>query len=377
MSARRALALYLHIPFCAAKCAYCDFASYPNRQDVWRGYMDALLDELRGWRLALEDRELATVFIGGGTPSLLPAGEIARLMDGVRQCALVRGDAEITMEANPGTLTPEKLKSCRAAGVNRLSLGAQAMDDRLLRSLGRIHTAKDVAEAVDLARRAGFDNVSLDLMYALPGQSMDDWARTLDAALALAPEHLSAYSLIVEEGTPLADRVARGMLTVPDDDATVDMQRMAVERLAGAGFERYEISNYARKGRECRHNIVYWQRGDYLGVGCAAHSLMDGVRFENPRGLEEYLSGQRRMNAVRLTREDAMEETLMLSTRMCRGMDLDAYRREFGEDFCMGRERKLAELARMGLLVCEDGFLRLTQRGMEVHNAVVVELLDA
>ena len=377
MSARRALALYLHIPFCAAKCAYCDFASYPNRQDVWRGYMDALLDELRGWRLALEDRELATVFIGGGTPSLLPAGEIARLMDGVRQCALVRGDAEITMEANPGTLTPEKLKSCRAAGVNRLSLGAQAMDDRLLRSLGRIHTAKDVAEAVDLARRAGFDNVSLDLMYALPGQSMDDWARTLDAALALAPEHLSAYSLIVEEGTPLADRVARGMLTVPDDDATVDMQRMAVERLAGAGFERYEISNYARKGRECRHNIVYWQRGDYLGVGCAAHSLMDGVRFENPRGLEEYLSGQRRMNAVRLTREDAMEETLMLSTRMCRGMDLDAYRREFGEDFCMGRERKLAELARMGLLVCEDGFLRLTQRGMEVQNAVVVELLDA
>ena len=377
MSARRALALYLHIPFCAAKCAYCDFASYPNRQDVWRGYMDALLDELRGWRLALEDRELATVFIGGGTPSLLPAGEIARLMDGVRQCALVRGDAEITMEANPGTLTPEKLKSCRTAGVNRLSLGVQAMDDRLLRSLGRIHTAKDVAEAVDLARRAGFDNVSLDLMYALPGQSMDDWARTLDAALALAPEHLSAYSLIVEEGTPLADRVARGMLTVPDDDATVDMQRMAVERLAGAGFERYEISNYARKGRECRHNIVYWQRGDYLGVGCAAHSLMDGVRFENPRGLEEYLSGQRRMNAVRLTREDAMEETLMLSTRMCRGMDLDAYRREFGEDFCMGRERKLAELARMGLLVCEDGFLRLTQRGMEVHNAVVVELLDA
>ena len=377
MSARRALALYLHIPFCAAKCAYCDFASYPNRQDVWRGYMDALLDELRGWRPALEDRELATVFIGGGTPSLLPAGEIARLMDGVRQCALVRGDAEITMEANPGTLTPEKLKSCRAAGVNRLSLGAQAMDDRLLRSLGRIHTAKDVAEAVDLARRAGFDTVSLDLMYALPGQSMDDWARTLDAALALAPEHLSAYSLIVEEGTPLADRVARGMLTVPDDDATVDMQRMAVERLAGAGFERYEISNYARKGRECRHNIVYWQRGDYLGVGCAAHSLMDGVRFENPRGLEEYLSGQRRMNAVRLTREDAMEETLMLSTRMCRGMDLDAYRREFGEDFCMGRERKLAELARMGLLVCEDGFLRLTQRGMEVQNAVVVELLDA
>ena len=377
MSAKRPLALYLHIPFCAAKCAYCDFASYPNRQDVWRGYMDALLDELRSWQPALEDRELATVFIGGGTPSLLPAGEIARLMDGVRQCASVRGDAEITMEANPGTLSAEKLESCRAAGVNRLSLGAQAMDDRLLRSLGRIHTAKDVTEAVEMARRAGFDNVSLDLMYALPGQSMDDWARTLDAAVALEPEHLSAYSLIVEEGTPLADRVVRGALTVPDDDAAVDMQRMAVDRLAEAGFARYEISNYARQGRECRHNIVYWQRGDYLGVGCAAHSLMDGERFENPRGLEEYLSGARRMNAVRLTRGDAMEETLMLSTRMCRGMDLGAYRREFGVDFRAGREEKLAQLARLGLLECADGFLRLTRRGMEVQNAVVVELLDA
>lgn len=377
MNAKRPLALYLHIPFCAAKCAYCDFASYPNRQDAWHGYMDALLDELRSWRPALEDRELVTVFIGGGTPSLLPAGEIARLMDGVRSCATVRGDAEITMEANPGTLTVEKLKSCRAAGVNRLSLGAQAMDDRLLRGLGRIHAAEDVTAAVEMARHAGFDNLNLDLMYALPGQSMDDWMRTLDAAVELAPEHLSAYSLIVEEGTPLADRVARGMLTLPDDEAAVDMQRMAVDRLAEAGFARYEISNFAQLGRECRHNIVYWQRGDYLGVGCAAHSLMDGERFENPRGLEEYLSGTRRMNAVRLTREDAMEETLMLSTRMCRGMDLNAYRREFGEDFRTGRERKLAALARMGLLVCEDGFLRLTQRGMEVQNAVVVELLDA
>lgn len=377
MNAGRPLALYLHIPFCAAKCAYCDFASYPNRQDVWHGYMDALLDELRDWRPVLEDRELDTVFIGGGTPSLLPAGEIVRLLDGVRQCAPVRGDAEITMEANPGTLTEEKLKSCRTAGVNRLSLGAQAMDDRLLRGLGRIHTAKDVTAAVEMARRAGFDNVSLDLMYALPGQSMDDWMRTLDEAVALEPEHLSAYSLIVEEGTPLADRVARGMLNVPDDDAAVEMQRMAVDRLSEAGFARYEISNYARPGRECRHNIVYWQRGDYLGVGCAAHSLMDGERFENPRGLEEYLSGTRRMNAVRLTREDAMEETLMLSTRMCRGMDLGAYRREFGVDFCAGRERKLAQLTRLGLLECTDGFLRLTRRGMEIQNAVVVELLDA
>lgn len=371
------LALYVHIPFCAAKCAYCDFASYPNRQDAWRDYLDAVIRELADWRSALEARELATVFIGGGTPSLLPVGEIARLLDGVRRCVPIRGDAEITMEANPGTLTPEKLCSCRDAGVNRLSLGAQAMDDRLLRSLGRIHTAKDVTIAVDMARRAGFDNLSLDLMYALPGQTMEDWQGTLDAATALSPEHLSAYNLIVEEGTPLAENVARGALTVPDDDMAVDMQRMAVDRLAAAGYARYEISNFARHGRECRHNIVYWQRGDYLGVGCAAHSLMDGVRFENPRGLDEYLGGTRRLNPVRLSREDAMEETLMLSTRMCRGMDLAAYRRAFGVDFAQGREDALRSLESLGLLTWRDGFLRLTGRGMEVQNAVVVELLDA
>ena len=369
--------LYIHIPLCVKKCAYCDFASFSGRMAQRERYVQAVCREIRAQAAFFGPRRVGTVFLGGGTPTLLTGAQVQEILDTVRACFELLGDAEITMEANPGTLTVEKLKSCRAAGVNRLSLGAQAMDDRLLRGLGRIHAVEDVTAAVEMARHAGFDNLNLDLMYALPGQSMDDWMRTLDAAVELAPEHLSAYSLIVEEGTPLADRVARGMLTVPDDEAAVDMQRMAVDRLAEAGFARYEISNFAQLGRECRHNIVYWQRGDYLGVGCAAHSLMDGERFENPRGLEEYLSGARRMNAVRLTREDAMEETLMLSTRMCRGMDLNAYRREFGEDFRTGRERKLAALARMGLLVCEDGFLRLTQRGMEVQNALVVELLDA
>lgn len=371
------LALYVHTPFCAAKCSYCDFASYPNRQEVWTTYLDAVIGELESWRTALRERELATVFIGGGTPSLLPAGEIARLLDGIRGCVRIREAAEITMEANPGTLTPEKLRSCSGAGVNRLSLGAQAMDDRLLRRLGRIHTARDVAIAVDMARQAGFDNLSLDLMYALPDQTTEDWLRTLEAAAALSPEHLSAYSLILEEGTPLAEAVEWGALTAPDDDVAIDMQRMAVEWLTAAGYGRYEISNFARPGRECRHNIVYWQRGEYLGVGCAAHSLMAGVRFENPRGLDDYLGGARRLNPVRLSREDAMEETLMLSTRLCGGMDLAAYQRAFGVDFTQGREDVLERLASMGLLTWRDGFLRLTRRGMEVQNAVVVELLGA
>ena len=375
-SGKKPLALYLHIPFCAAKCAYCDFASYPGREDVWQRYTDALADELQSWKSVLAGYEVRTVFFGGGTPSLLPAERIVRLMDGIRDCAVVCPDVEITLEANPGTLTEEKLRLYREAGINRLSLGAQAMDDRLLRALGRIHTVRQVAEAVSLARRAGFDNLSLDLMYGLPEQTMGDWKRTLDAAAALEPEHLSAYSLIVEEGTPLAQRAERGEISVPDDDLATDMQHEAVERLAGHGYARYEISNYAKADRECRHNIVYWERGEYLGLGCAAHSLMQGQRFENPRSLEEYFSGARKQSIVSLTRENAMEEMLMLSTRMCRGMDLAQYEQLFGVNFEQKHEHTLRRLEGYGLVERSEGFLRLTQRGLEVQSAVVVALLE-
>lgn len=371
-----ALALYVHIPFCRSKCAYCDFASYPHREADWTRYFAALRAEWRSWLPELADREVGTIFLGGGTPSLVPVERIEELLADVRAGARLAPDAEITMEANPGTLTLEQLRRCRAAGVNRLSLGAQALDDRLLRRLGRIHTADEVRAAVWMARQAGFDDVSLDLMYALPGQSCEDWRRTLDAAVALAPEHISAYSLIVEPGTPMADWVALGRVVLPDEDEAIAMQREAIERLERAGYARYEISNFAQPGRMCRHNLVYWQRGDYLGIGCAAHSLLGGVRFENPRGLDEYLSGARRLNAHRLSRAEAMEETLMLSTRLCRGMDLRAYRAAFGVDFFETHRAALDRLAALGLARVEDGFLRLTREGMEVQNAVVLELID-
>ena len=373
---KKPLALYLHIPFCAAKCAYCDFASYPGREDVWQRYTDALADELLSWKPVLGGYEVRTIFFGGGTPSLLPAEKIVRLMNGIRDCADLRPDAEITLEANPGTLTAEKLRLYREAGINRISLGAQAMDDRLLRALGRIHTVQQVAEAVSLVRHAGFNNLSLDLMYGLPEQTMEDWKRTLDAAAALEPEHLSAYSLIVEEGTPLAQCAEHGEISVPDDDLATDMQREAVERLAGHGYERYEISNYAQDGYECKHNIVYWERGEYLGLGCAAHSLMQGQRFENSRSLEEYFAGMRKQSIVSLTREDSMEEMLMLSTRMCRGMDLAQYAQQFDVDFESAHEKTLRRLEGYGLVERVNGFLRLTQRGLEVQNAVVVALME-
>jgi len=375
------LSIYIHVPFCAKKCAYCDFASFPGREADWGRYFDEIMAEIRLWSemtdfgLLSEKYRIKTLFIGGGTPTLVDAGYIEKTIDACRRIAPFEPGAEITVEGNPGTLTPQKLAACRRAGVNRLSLGAQSFDDGLLRSLGRIHTAGQIGEAVKMAREAGFDNINLDLMYALPGQGMHQWTDTLDAAVALGVEHLSAYSLIVEPGTPMAARVASGAATVPDDDAVNAMQRQAVARLDAAGYHRYEISNYARPGRECRHNLVYWNRGDYLGLGCAAHSLLGGHRFHNPDSLDDYLAGVRRQDEVHLTLQDEMEETLMLSTRTVQGLDLSAWESAFGIPFERGREAAIRQLEKGGLVEIAGGRLRLTTRGMEVQDAVVLELL--
>jgi len=375
------LSIYVHVPFCAQKCAYCDFASYSGRETDWGRYFDEIATEIRLWSgntdfgLLSRRYRVISVFIGGGTPTLVDASHIEKVIDACRGIAPFEDGVEITLEGNPGTLTPQKLAVYRRAGVNRLSLGAQSFDDGLLQSLGRIHTSGQVARAVAMAREAGFDNINLDLMYALPGQGMDRWRDTLDAAVALGVAHISAYSLIVEPGTPMAARVASGAATVPDDDAVNAMQRAAIDRLSAAGYHRYEISNYAKPGFECRHNLVYWNRGDYLGLGCAAHSLLGGRRFHNPDGLEEYLAGVRRLDETVLTARDAMEETLMLATRTARGLDLAVWARDFGAPFGKGREAALKRLERAGLIETGGGFLRLTTRGMEVQDAVVLELM--
>ncbi|MBQ9038527.1 MAG: radical SAM family heme chaperone HemW [Clostridia bacterium] len=375
------LSIYIHVPFCAKKCAYCDFASFSGREADWGRYFEEIMAEIRLWSemtdfgLLSEKYRIKTLFIGGGTPTLVDAGYIEKTIDACRRIAPFEPGAEITAEGNPGTLTPGKLAAYRRAGVNRLSLGAQSFDEGLLRSLGRIHTAGQIGEAVTMAREAGFDNINLDLMYALPGQGMDQWTDALDAAIALGVEHLSAYSLIVEPGTPMAARVASGAATVPDDDAVNAMQRQAIARLDAAGYRRYEISNYARPGRECRHNLVYWNRGDYLGLGCAAHSLLGGRRFHNPESLDDYLAGVRRQDEVRLTLQDEMEETLMLSTRTVRGLDLAAWENAYGAPFERGREAAMGRLEKGGLIEIGGGHLRLTTRGMEVQDAVVLELL--
>ena len=375
------LSIYIHVPFCAKKCAYCDFASFSGREADWGRYFDEILTEIRRWSdvtdfgLLRDEYRVGTVFVGGGTPTLVDAGYIEKVLDACRDVAPFEEDAEITIEGNPGTLTPDGLAAYRRAGVNRLSLGAQSFDDGLLRTLGRIHTAGQTGKAVHMAREAGFDNINLDLMYALPGQDMGQWADTLDAAVALGVPHISAYSLIVEPGTQMAARVASGALAVPDDDAVNAMQRQAISRLNAAGYRRYEISNYARPGYECRHNLVYWNRGDYLGLGCAAHSLLGGRRFHNPESVDDYLAGVRRQDETRLTARDVMEETLMLSTRTVQGLDLAAWERAFGACFERGREDAIGRLEKGGLVERAGGRLRLTTRGMEVQDAVVLELL--
>ena len=369
------LAIYIHVPFCVRKCAYCDFASFAGCESQFDAYFGALNDEIDSWRGLLAEREISSVFFGGGTPSLPPAEHICRVLEHIRAISRFAADAEITLEANPGTLTPEKLAAYRAAGVNRISIGVQSFDAGLLRELGRIHTPQQAMEAVYMACDAGFDNISIDLMYALPGQSLRQWQETLDAALQLPIRHISAYSLIVEEGTAMFGRVTRGEAVIPDDGAVNEMQRYAIERFAQAGMPRYEISNFARPGCESRHNITYWLGGDYLGLGSAAHSLVNGLRFCNPPALEDYLSGIRMMDKTPRTREDCMEEMLMLATRMVRGLDLEKWARDFGERLEDTRAKEIRKLMDHGLIEIEGGFLRLTTKGLELQDAVVLELM--
>lgn len=373
---KKPLAIYIHVPFCARKCVYCDFASYAGREGMWREYFDALYGEIDAWGEELRTREVRSVFFGGGTPSLVPAELLCGALERLRRYAVFAPDCEITMEANPGTITREGLRACREAGMNRISIGVQSFDGELLRQLGRIHSPEEAAEAVLLAKESGFDSISVDLMYALPGQSMAQWKRSLEWAMELPVQHISAYSLIVEEGTEMLRRVQAGEARLPDEDTVNEMQRMAVELLGRNGFARYEISNYARPGFASRHNITYWEVGEYLGLGCAAHSLVNNERFANPSELERYLAGERMLDRQVRSLRDQQEERIMLETRMTRGLDLAAWRRDFGAELSEGCEGALRRLENYGLIEIQDGFLRLTRAGLELQDSVVLELLE-
>lgn len=369
-------AVYIHIPFCVQKCAYCDFASFPGEGEVARAaYVDELIGEIRAFGQQ-ERRACSSIFFGGGTPTLLDAEQLEEILRAVRKSFAVSPDAEITVEANPGTVDERKLRVLRRAGVNRISFGAQSADDGLLRTLGRIHRWQDAVDAVHLARECGFEDVSLDLMYALPGQTMAQWRDTLQKAAALPITHISCYSLILEEGTPLHAQVHAGKLALPDEDLALEMHRITLPELREHGFAQYEISNYCRDGHASRHNCVYWERGDYAGFGCAAHSLVDGVRYANPSDLKQYMAGVRRIDPVEMTAQDALEETLMLTTRMAKGICLDDFAAQFGDRLEKRCAKTINMLCRNGAAKVEDGRFFLTERGFEVHSFAMEQLVE-
>ena len=375
------ISIYIHIPLCVKKCAYCDFASFAGRMAQRESYVRAVCCELRTQAAFFGRRWVKTVFFGGGTPTLLTGAQVQEIMDTLREGFELLPDAEITMEGNPGTLTKENLSAYRQAGVNRLSLGVQSMDDGLLAAVGRIHTAQQAREAVAMARAAGFGNLNLDLMYGLPGQTAAQWQQTLEAAIALSPEHLSCYSLILEEGTQLYDQVETGTCApLPDEDAVCAMDEITQNLTCAAGYAQYEVSNYAKPGRACRHNIVYWACEPYLGVGLSAHSDMDGRRFYNPSDWADYMRMAESGTAERAqeggnTREDRMFERMMMGLRQTQGVDCARFASDFGafpEDVW---PKQIARMKRDDLLIRDGDRLRLTARGMQVMNSVLVELL--
>jgi oxygen-independent coproporphyrinogen III oxidase len=375
---RNRLSLYVHIPFCRAKCAYCDFNSYAGQESLIPDYVDALLREATFWTQRGLTGPVDTVYLGGGTPSLLPILEAERLLDGLRERFGVAEDAEITMEANPESADTAKLTSLRRAGVNRLSIGVQSFGDEELRFLGRIHNAAKAREAYHSARVAGFDNVSLDLIFGLPDQTMERWRGSLEKAIALGPDHLSLYALTVEEDTPLGRRIEAGECPAPDPDVQAEMYTWSSQRLAATGYEQYEISNWAKPGRRSRHNMTYWETRPYLGLGAGAHSYVDGRRWANERQPRDYirlLDGSERTQPPRWLESseepDAareMSDAIILGLRLTEGLSLDRLSERFGIDVGERYVEEIADLRRLRLLDSSDGRIRLTEHGRLLGN---------
>jgi oxygen-independent coproporphyrinogen III oxidase len=373
------IGLYVHVPFCVSKCAYCDFASYAGREGDIPRYVDAVVREIERRGEETGHPAADTIFLGGGTPSLLDEGQVTRILNALFEAFRIEEGAEITCECNPGTLTPPFAHALRNEGVNRLSLGAQAKQTRLLRLIGRIHDWQQVIASVEIARRAGFDNINLDLMFGLPvtfsaAQTVSDLRETLEAALTLSPTHVSCYGLIVEEGTPICRDIAAGKLALPDEQVERDMYELARQMLAEHGLQQYEISNFAREGYECRHNIACWTRVPYLGFGCAAHSFFDECRSANPSDIDEYLAGKE-AKAEPVSKKEARFESLMLGLRMTRGVRDEDFARMHGLSIREAFGEKLDKPIAADLLEWHEGALRLTRLGMDLQNSVLVDLM--
>ncbi|MCI9050736.1 MAG: oxygen-independent coproporphyrinogen III oxidase [Lachnospiraceae bacterium] len=382
---KKNLGIYLHIPFCMKKCHYCDFLSAPADENTKERYIEALKKEIFLYREDLKENIISTIFLGGGTPSLLKEKQIKEILDAIFETYFIKKGAEITIEANPETLTKEKLKIYKEAGINRLSIGLQSTEEEQLKRLGRIHTYEKFLESYTLAREVGFENINVDLMSALPFQTKEEWEETLRKIVNLnpKPEHISAYSLIIEEGTKFFK--IKEQLSFPDEEEDRQMYWKTKEFLEREGYHRYEISNYALPEKESRHNQTYWTLGEYLGLGLGAASYWNGSRFKNTENLQEYFAffennmikelSELQKEVHILSKEEKMEEFMFLGLRRMKGISEKRFLNLFQKDIMEVYREKIEKGVQIGVLWRKDGRIGLTERGIDISNMVLTEFL--
>lgn len=377
----RQLGVYIHFPFCARKCHYCDFPSYQGMEQWMEPYLEALFRELLQWKEKVCDCSVKSIYLGGGTPTLFSGEQIAGVLDACFMSFNVQEDAEITIEANPGTVDPDKLSALRKAGVNRLSIGLQAWQDKHLRFLGRIHSSGDFVKSLMDAKEVGFDNINVDVMFALPHQTIEDWLETLEKVCSFDVQHISMYSLKVENGTPLHRWYEEGKFSLPTQEEDRLMYYKGKEFVSGFGFRQYEISNFAIPGRECVHNLIYWHNEEYIGCGSGAHSYFNNERFSNTSDVREYIrainSGTQRISyREKIEEKDERFETIMLGLRLVEGVDKQRYKARFGRCIEYYYGEAIKKLVKQGLLIDDGASIRLTEKGMDVQNVVLLEFMQ-
>lgn len=377
---KKDLGLYIHIPFCVKKCEYCDFLSWNAGEEERQQYVAALLSEIESYREFAKGYRVSTIFIGGGTPSVLLPKQMEDILQKIYEIFELERRPEITIEVNPGTVDEEKLQCYKENGVNRLSMGLQSVKDEKLRLLGRIHTYQEFVESYELARKAGVDNISIDLISSVPGQTLQEWKEELETAAAQNPEHISVYQLIIEEGTPFYEKYAEHPELLPDEETSREIYLWTGKFLKEAGYEQYEISNYAKPGKESRHNLKYWERGDYLGLGLGAASMVRNIRMSNTKDMRTYLE---RCDKPKTMREDVqfleeprqMEEFMFLGLRKTRGVSKKEFKRIFGREMDMVYEKALHKCLENGMLLAHKDRIFLSEEGTLLSNMVLSEFL--
>ncbi len=360
--------LYIHIPFCIKKCRYCDFISYPSCEGFFDSYIDAVLDEATKYKSLTFD----TVFIGGGTPTVLSPSQLSKLLSGIKSLINIKDGAEFSIEANPKTLTEEKLLVLSENGVNRISIGVQSFSDSELKFLGRIHSAEDAIKTISLAKKY-FNNINIDLMFALPNQTKEDVLHSLNTALSLKPSHLSCYSLIIEEGTPIFEEFENGTLIPQDEDTDRDNFKAICDTLRENGFLRYEISNFALSGFECKHNLKYWDCDEYIGIGVGAHSYYNGKRFYNTSDLDAYLKGSFSEDELTLSDADMMSEFMIMGLRKTSGIKISEFKKRFSKN--PSDVYNTEKFEKCGLIINDGENLYFSERGLDVSNSILCEFV--